>query len=93
MLTLVLDKHNSLQNHVSKLIQDSDLLASSPNKRKSGECDECNTSESTENHHQGSLKRSNNGVTRVYTRTDPSDKSLVLYTPSYQVNFRTKHSE
>nr|GEV26618.1 probable WRKY transcription factor 40 [Tanacetum cinerariifolium] len=78
MLTLVLDNHNSLQNHVSKLMQDHDLFASSPNKRKSGECDECNTSASTENHHQGLLKRLNNGVTRVYTRTDPSDKSLVV---------------
>ncbi|GJT03764.1 probable WRKY transcription factor 40 [Tanacetum coccineum] len=78
MLTLVLDNHNSLQNHVSKLMQDHDLLASSPNKRKSGVCDECNTSASTESHHQGLLKRLNNGVTRVYTRTDPSDKSLVV---------------
>ncbi|PWA17905.1 DNA-binding WRKY [Artemisia annua] len=78
MLTLVLDNHNSLQNHVSKLIRDRDLLASSPNKRKSGECYECNTSGSTENHHQRSLKRPNNGVKRVYTRTDPSDTSLVV---------------
>nr|GEU67506.1 probable WRKY transcription factor 40 [Tanacetum cinerariifolium] len=78
MLTLVSDNHNSHQNHVSKLMQDHDLLASSPNKRKSCECDECNTSASTENHHQGLLKRLNNGVTRVYTRTDPSDKSLVV---------------
>ncbi|GKA64457.1 probable WRKY transcription factor 40 [Tanacetum coccineum] len=78
MLTLVWDKNNSLQNHVSKLMQDRDLIASSPNKRKSGECDECNTSGSTENHHQGSLKRPYNSVTRVYTRTDPSDKTLVV---------------
>lgn len=78
MLTLVLNNHNSLQNHVSKLMQDPDILASSPNKRKNGDWDECNTSGSTENHHQGFVKRPNNGVTRVYTRTDPSDKSLVV---------------
>ena len=89
MLTLVLDNHNSLQNHVRKLMQDRDLLASSPNKRKSRECEECNTSDSTKNHQEGLLKRAINGVTRVYARTDPSDKSLVLYTPSYEVNLKS----
>lgn len=79
MLTLVSDKNNSLQNQLKKLIQDQDSLTSNRNKRKFGECDECTTSGSTENHHQGFLKRPNNGVTKVYSRTDPSDKSMVLY--------------
>ncbi|KAJ9537174.1 hypothetical protein OSB04_029907 [Centaurea solstitialis] len=79
MLTIVWDKNNTLQNQVNKLMQDHDLLVSDPNKRKFVECEEGNASGSTENLHQRSLKRPNEGVTRVYRRIDdPSDKSMVV---------------
>ncbi|KAI7752517.1 hypothetical protein M8C21_015868, partial [Ambrosia artemisiifolia] len=80
MLTLVWDNNNFLQKHVNKLImKDHDLLTSNPGKRKFSECDEkCNTSGSKEYDHQGSPKMPNNGISRVYRRTDPSDKSMVV---------------
>ncbi|KAF5815579.1 putative transcription factor WRKY family [Helianthus annuus] len=81
MLTLVWDNNNFLQNHVKKLklIQDHDLLTSSSVKRKFSECDDnCNTSGSKECDHQGSSKMPNNGISKVYRRTDPSDKSMVV---------------
>ncbi|XP_024996505.1 probable WRKY transcription factor 40 [Cynara cardunculus var. scolymus] len=78
-LTTVWDKNNTLQNHVNKLMQDHELLVNNLNKRKFVECEEGNTSGRTETLHQGSLKRPNEGVTRVYRRTDdPSDKSMVV---------------
>ncbi|KAI3703566.1 hypothetical protein L1987_73736 [Smallanthus sonchifolius] len=76
-LTLVLD-NNFLQNQLNKSMQDRGFLTSNPNKRKLSECDECDTSESTDYHHPGSSKRPNNGIPRVYRRTDPSDKSMVV---------------
>ncbi|KAI3692249.1 hypothetical protein L6452_32062 [Arctium lappa] len=80
MLTIVWDKNNTLQNHVNKLMQDNDVLLTNPNKRKFGECEEGNASGSTENLHDcGSLKRPNEGITRVYRRIDdPSDKNMVV---------------
>lgn len=81
MLTLVWDNNNILKNHVNKLMQDHDLLASNSVKRKLSECDECNTDGSKEYDRHGTFKRTNNGITRVYRRIDPSDKSMVLYMP------------
>ncbi|KAL8195683.1 hypothetical protein R6Q57_025436 [Mikania cordata] len=79
MLTLVWDNNNFLKNLVKKLMQYNDLLTSNSVKRKFSECDECNTSGSKEYcDHQGSSKRPNSGITRVYRRTDPSDKSMVV---------------
>ncbi|XP_076909269.1 putative WRKY transcription factor 40 [Bidens hawaiensis] len=79
MLTLVWDNNNFLENQVNKLIKDHDLLTSNSVKRKFGECaDQCNTSGSKEYHHQESLKRPNNGISQIYRRTDPSDKSMVV---------------
>ncbi|KAJ9537175.1 hypothetical protein OSB04_029908 [Centaurea solstitialis] len=77
MLTVVWNKNNTLQNHVNKLMQDNDVLSlTNPNKRKFTECEEGNTSGSTD---RGSLKRPNEGVMRVYRRIDdPSDKSMVV---------------
>ncbi|XP_076959195.1 putative WRKY transcription factor 40 [Bidens hawaiensis] len=79
MLTLVWDNNNFLENQVNKLIRDHDLLTSNSVKRKFSECvDQCNTSGSKEYHHQASLKRQNNGISQVYRRTDPSEKSMVV---------------
>ncbi|KVH91618.1 DNA-binding WRKY [Cynara cardunculus var. scolymus] len=46
-------------------MQDHELLVNNLNKRKFVECEEGNTSGRTETLHQGSLKRPNEGVTRV----------------------------
>ncbi|CAH1427347.1 unnamed protein product [Lactuca virosa] len=78
MITVVLDNSNSLQNHVNKLMQEHDLLVSNTNKRKFGECDDRNTTESRKSLHQESLKSTNDGVTKFYRRTDPSDKSMII---------------
>ncbi|KAK1417789.1 hypothetical protein QVD17_26923 [Tagetes erecta] len=76
MLKHVWDNNFLQEDHVDPSMQDSDFLASNMNKRKLKEsCDECNTSESMEYDHLGS---SNKGITRVYRRTDPSDKSMVV---------------
>ncbi|KAI3505505.1 hypothetical protein L1887_27636 [Cichorium endivia] len=78
MITVVLEKNNSLQNIVNNLMQEHDLLASNENKRKFGECDECKTSGSVKSLHSDSLKRPNSGATRVYRWTDPSDNSMIV---------------
>ncbi|KAK1430762.1 hypothetical protein QVD17_13748 [Tagetes erecta] len=79
MLTLVWDNNNFLKEHVNKLMQDHHLLTSNSVKRKFSECDhECNTSGSKEYDRQGTFKRTNDGITRVYRRTDPFDKSMVV---------------
>ncbi|XP_071730522.1 probable WRKY transcription factor 40 [Rutidosis leptorrhynchoides] len=78
-LTVICENNKFLQNHVNQLLmQDQDLLVPSPNKRKFGHCDKCNTCGSSDSPHQGSLKRPNNGITKAYRRTDPSDNSLVV---------------
>ncbi|XP_024996503.1 probable WRKY transcription factor 40 isoform X2 [Cynara cardunculus var. scolymus] len=80
MLTIVWDKNTTLQNHVNKLMQDNEVLLNNPHKRKFGQCAEGCASGSTENlHDHGSLKRPNEGITRVYRRIDDlSDKSMVV---------------
>ncbi|CAI9284997.1 unnamed protein product [Lactuca saligna] len=78
MITVVLENSNSLQNHVNKLMQEHDSFASNTNKRKFSQCDDRNSSESRKSLHQESLKSRNDGVTKVYRRTDPSDKSMII---------------
>ncbi|PWA52888.1 WRKY15 [Artemisia annua] len=72
MLTIVWDNYNTLQTKVKKVIQDKEVVESSPKKRKFDETVQ-----------QCLLKRPNeelpkSGIQRVYVQTDPSDKSLIV---------------
>ncbi|PWA93143.1 WRKY15 [Artemisia annua] len=72
MLTIVRDNYNTLQTKVKKIIQDKEVVESSPKKRKFDETVQ-----------QSLLKRPNeelpkSGIQRVYVQTDPSDKSLIV---------------
>ena len=73
MLTVVLDNYNTLQTKLKKIIQDKEVVEPSPKKRKFDETVQ-----------QSLWKRPNeelpkSGIQRVYVQTDPSDKSLVLF--------------
>ncbi|KAI3728187.1 hypothetical protein L6452_16819 [Arctium lappa] len=72
MLTIIWDHNNSLQTQVKKLMKDRELIVSNPKKRKLDETVE----QSSWNRPNEELP--NTGIHRVYVKTDPSDKSLVV---------------
>nr|XP_043630860.1 probable WRKY transcription factor 40 [Erigeron canadensis] len=79
MLKVVLESNNFLQKHANKLMQDQHLSVCNQDKRKFVESDDCNTSGSMDQfHHLGSMKRTNNGIRKLYRQADPSDKSMVV---------------
>ncbi|XP_024994611.1 probable WRKY transcription factor 40 [Cynara cardunculus var. scolymus] len=74
MLTVIWGHNNSLQTQVKKLMQDKELLVSNPNKRK---LDETVIEQNSWNRpNEDNLPKT--GIQRVYVRTDPSDKTLVV---------------